>query len=346
MRIILVGDTNIQNRQDPVSAFSKVKTLFDRGDILLGHAEGMFTEAARNHSLPSLPYKDRWRHSTPEMLSGFLEAGFDAVSMASNVSASPEAVTETVELATRIGMKVCGIGKNKQEARQPALITHKGLKVALIARTSVFWPQLVQSTSTKPGAATVRAYTAYQPGNRALEMPGAPPIVTTWPDKLELESLLEDIHAAKQLADCVVVSMHWGVSSSIEIQDYQRRIAHAAIEAGASLIFGHHPHLVCPLEVHRGIPIFYSLGNFAFDWEKVRGRLLDGILLEADWDINSNTLRKVKITPVRRGDDNLIAELPDGSPEAIKTRNFLLNTAELSGTAALESSGNNLVLTL
>ncbi len=346
MRITIVGDTNIQNREDPVSAFSGVRPLFDRADVLLGHAEGMFTEAARNPSIPSLPYKDRWRHSTPEMLKGFSDAGFDAVSMASNVSADPAAVSETVDVARRIGIEVCGIGKNAEEARSPAVAVRGSLKIAMLSRTSVFWPQLVPATETRPGAATVRAYNAYQPGRRALEMPGAAPIVITWPDEAELNALLEDIRRAKKEADCVVLSMHWGVSSSPEIQDYQSRIAHAAIDAGASLIFGHHPHVVCPLEVYRGVPIFYSLGNFAFDWEKARNRILDGIVVEADWDTASASVKKVTVTPVRRGGDNQIGELPEGAPEAIRTRDFLLETARLSDSAPLESSGNSVILTL
>ncbi len=346
MRIVIVGDTNIQEREDPVSAFSKVRSLLERGDILLGHAEGMFTEAARDRSLPSLPYKDRWRHSTPEMLGAFTDAGFDAVSMASNVSADPKAVAETVDVAGALGLRICGIGKNLADARKPAVVTQGDTTLAILSRTSVFWPQLVPAGASRPGAATVRAYNAYQPGRRALEMPGLPPVVVTWPDEGELAALVDDIRKAKEVADCVVLSMHWGVSSSPEVIDYQRTVAHAAIDAGASLVFGHHPHVVCPLEVYRGTSIFYSLGNFAFDWEKARNRILDGIALEAEWDAEAPAIRSVRITPVRRGDDNLIAELPDGAPEALKTRDFLLETAVGVPSSGLRSDGNDLVLNL
>jgi poly-gamma-glutamate synthesis protein (capsule biosynthesis protein) len=251
-----------------------------------------------------------------------------------------------VDVAQTIGIEVCGIGKNVKEAREPAVAINGAFKIAMLSRTSVFWPHLVPATEAKPGAATVRAYNSYQPGRRALEMPGAAPIIITWPDEAELEALIEDIRKAKKAADCVVLSMHWGVSSSTEIQDYQRTIAHAAIDAGASLIFGHHPHVVCPLEVYRGVPIFYSLGNFAFDWEKARNRILDGIVLEAEWNPDSTSVKQVTVTPVRRGEDNLIDELPDGAPEAIKTRDFLLDTARLSDSSILEISDNSVILTL
>ncbi len=346
MRFVVAGDTNIPDREVPESAFAKVKALFEAGEVLLGHAEGMFTEAARDKSVPSLPYKDRWRHSTPEMLSGFADAGFDAVSMASNVSADPAAVAETVDVAAAVGLRISGIGKNKKDARRPALFEKNNTTVALLSRTSVFWPQLVPATETRPGAATVRAHVAYQPGRRALEMPGAAPIVVTWPDEAELAALSEDIATAKKEADCVVLSMHWGVSSSPEVHDYQRAIAHAAIDAGASLVYGHHPHVVCPLEVYDGAPIFYGLGNFAFDWEKARNRLLDGILLRAEWDPSKKAMTEVQVVPVRRGSDNLVAELPQGAPEAERTRDFLIDTAIGVEDAHLVKTGNDVVLTL
>ena len=73
--------------------------------------------------------------------------------------------------------------------------------------------------------------------------------------------------------------MHWGVSSSDEAIDYQREIGRAAVEAGADLVMGHHPHRVQEIEVVGRHPIFYSMGNFAFDWQAMAGRDLDGVLV-------------------------------------------------------------------
>lgn len=67
----------------------------------------------------------------------------------------------------------------------------------------------------------------------------------------------------------VVVSWHWGLSPATggdgRLVDYQQTLARAAVDAGADLVIGHHPHRLQAIEVYRGKVIFYSLGNFAFD---------------------------------------------------------------------------------
>src|SRR5262249_5007451 len=69
---------------------------------------------------------------------------------------------------------------------------------------------------------------------------------------------------AKQSADLVLVSLHWGVHFTARPCDYQVTVAHAAIDAGATAIIGHHPHQLQGIELYKGCIIFYSLGNFSF----------------------------------------------------------------------------------
>ena len=78
------------------------------------------------------------------------------------------------------------------------------------------------------------------------------------------------IKAVRGEADLVVLAMHWGVPpfwrSRFQdgLADYQIEVGHALIDAGADVIVGHHPHSLQEVEVYRGKPIFYSLGNFVF----------------------------------------------------------------------------------
>ena len=68
---------------------------------------------------------------------------------------------------------------------------------------------------------------------------------------------------AKEQADVVVMSIHWGIHHIPKvIAMYQPKVAHAAIDAGADLILGHHPHVLKGIEVYKGKVCFYSLGNF------------------------------------------------------------------------------------
>jgi poly-gamma-glutamate synthesis protein (capsule biosynthesis protein) len=98
-----------------------------------------------------------------------------------------------------------------------------------------------------------------------FEVPGTPPIVRTSLLPEDKARLTSDIAAARKRADIVVCAFHWGISRGhMKIAEYQIELAHHAIDCGADIIFGHHPHVLQGIEVYRGKAIFYSLGNFTF----------------------------------------------------------------------------------
>jgi len=75
--------------------------------------------------------------------------------------------------------------------------------------------------------------------------------------------LQEDIQKDKQSAHIVILSLHWGVRYLPKIiATYQPQVAHAAIDAGADLILGHHPHILKAVETYKGKVCFYGIGNF------------------------------------------------------------------------------------
>ncbi len=65
--------------------------------------------------------------------------------------------------------------------------------------------------------------------------------------------------------DYVIVNIHWGTEYSLLETKAQENIAHALIDNGVDVIFGHHPHVIEPVKIYKGKVIFYSLGNFVFD---------------------------------------------------------------------------------
>jgi len=75
----------------------------------------------------------------------------------------------------------------------------------------------------------------------------------------------DDIRLAKKNADIVFVSFHWGVEYTHNPTDRQIDIAHRAIDAGADLVIGNHPHWIQPSEIYKEKLIVYSHGNFIFD---------------------------------------------------------------------------------
>ena len=97
------------------------------------------------------------------------------------------------------------------------------------------------------------------------------PEVRTWLDERDLERARHDVTAAREAADAVVVVVHWGVPtpwrapSHPTLQEYQRPLGHALIDAGADAVLGNHPHELHAIEFYRDRPIAYSLGNFWID---------------------------------------------------------------------------------
>ena len=337
----LVGDTNVQGREDPASAFSEVRETLRGFDLLMGQLECPLSKPSEDPLAPDISYKQGWRHSDPSAVEGFKVAGFNAVSFASNVTFPPSVAVETAEHLDRAGIAHAGGGRNLAEARAPALVEAGGIKVALLSYTSVFWPIEQPATARSPGVATIKGHTAYQPGRRVLEMPGAPPEIHTWADPSELAAMAGDVEAAKTKADIVIVACHWGVSSQEEHVAYQTEIGKAAIDAGANLVYGTHSHMIGGIELYKGRPIFYSLGNFAFDWQKMRGRNLDGLMVRCV--IGAGGIAHLGLVPVRRNADNNIAVLDPSSPEGTMLTARLVELSEGLGARLITRGGEVII---
>ena len=154
-------------------------------------------------------------------------------------------------------------------------LCHGGFDAALLAYTAVFQPG-GQATESRPGMAVVDVRTSYQPSPRAMEQPGTPPLVRTTVEAQSLAAIERDVELAAGIASCVVVSFHWGISGNREPVDYQVDLAHRAVDAGASIVFGHHPHALSPMGLYRGRPVLYSLANLVFE----SGRPVSGMSRE------------------------------------------------------------------
>ncbi|MCD4701764.1 MAG: CapA family protein, partial [Candidatus Aegiribacteria sp.] len=82
---------------------------------------------------------------------------------------------------------------------------------------------------------------------------------------LSKENLQSDISGACNQCDFLIVSMHMGMEFSKSVHPMYRKLAHQAVDLGASCVIGHHPHVIQGIETYKDTPIFYSLGNFLFD---------------------------------------------------------------------------------
>jgi hypothetical protein len=161
------------------------------------------------------------------------------------------------------GLAVCGAGASLEEARAPAIVEARGRRVAVASYCSIL-PVGYAAERARAGCAPLRAYTHFH--HVEPDQPGTPPRVLTFTDQNDLDALVADVRSARERADIVLLSIHWGLHfTRATLADYQRVVARAAIDAGAHAILGHHPHVLKAIELYRGRPIFYSLGNFAIE---------------------------------------------------------------------------------
>lgn len=87
---------------------------------------------------------------------------------------------------------------------------------------------------------------------------------TVWGD-IDEEALAELLARAVAESDFLIAYVHWGEEYALTHGKRQEALAHALIEGGVDAVIGHHPHVIEDVELYRGKPIFYSLGNFIFD---------------------------------------------------------------------------------
>lgn len=233
------------------------------------------------------PLSDTVTHATEGMVfsaptkaaSGLQAAGIDAVSISNNhvYNKGAKVFAETLATLDQYKIPYFGGGANQKAAHAPYIMTVKGIKIALLGYSSIVGD--VEAGENKSGMAT-------------LEMAPWDPFAEGPVVKMEA-----DIKAAKAQADLVMVYYHWGAEYTHTANPDQRTVAHRAIDAGADLILGTHPHWVQGLEWYHGKLITYSLGNFVFDQEwSIETK--QGVILEAKYagkNLISATLKPYQI---------------------------------------------------
>jgi hypothetical protein len=250
-----VGDIG-PDRADPASIFRHVRDVIRQGDIA-------FTQLECNLSNRGVGLVENARN--PKIAEAIREAGFNVVSFAGNhcLESGINAFFDTLKNLKKQRLPVIGVGKNIEEARKPTIIECKNTKVAFLAYNSVI-PQGHWAEKNRPGCAPLRARTLYE--QMDPPQPGTPCWIHTFPYREDVAAMTADVKKAKSQADLVVVSMHCGIHMTpAVIAEYQRDIAHAAIDAGADLILQHHAHILKGIEIYSGKVIFYSLCNFALE---------------------------------------------------------------------------------
>ena len=264
-KLLLTGDVNLMNIADPTEPFRQIVGDLRAADVVFGNMECCLHLPANRHS-----HANEGFFADPAVGGEALKfSGIQAVGIANNVNYGTTNILSSIARLDEIGVLHTGAGPNLAAARAPAIIQRNGLRVGVLQRSSVYWPTDHEASVDSPGIAVLRGHTAYQvPQGRAHagipppNRPGIPPVVITWADPVYLAEFRKDIEVLRSQVDVLVASCHWGLGR--EPMQYMTDIGRAAIDAGADVVMGHGPHYSLPIEVYKGRPIYYGLGNLCF----------------------------------------------------------------------------------
>lgn len=264
-RVTLLGCGDVGPYYEPEPGYlSLCKSTLESGDIRFAHCEKIFS----TRGYLQVHGDGHYSRQDPARAKIFADCGFNVVSLAGNKAMDwgVEALQDTIDLFNSMGIQTVGGGRNAEEARRPAIVTVNGVRVAFLAYSSVL-REGYAATKQTPGTAPLRVHTFYTPQDW---QPGTPPRVHTVPWDEDLAAMAEDVANTKKQADVVVVSLHMGIHNIPRVlADYQKIIARTAIENGADLIFGHHPHIPKGVEVFGDKVCFYSLSHFLWSQRQI-----------------------------------------------------------------------------
>jgi poly-gamma-glutamate synthesis protein (capsule biosynthesis protein) len=264
------------DREGSLAPFSGIVQPLRDADIAFGILEGGI--GTRGEPLQD---KEHTFRSRPSAARGLANAGFDVVSLATPhiMDYGEEGFLDTMEFLSWYGVKYVGGGVNKEKARKPVVLNAKGVKVAFLAyyRGSQFDQSF--SREGKPGPA--------------------------FPVYGELEN---DVAAAKAQSDLVIACIHWGVQveKQQKVSNRQKLYARKLIDSGADAVIGQWLHLLQGIEIYKGKPIIYSLGDFIYG--TYAKKLPMGFIVK--FVFSRSELLRVEITPLSTSDTTTSSYFP------------------------------------
>lgn len=276
-----------------------------KGDVKFTNLEAAVAEQGQT------VHEGRGFLTPPEALDALKTFGFNLLSLAGNhaFDLKVPGIQNTIREADRRKIVYAGTGNNMAEAVAPGYLRTPNATVALIASASGLISPGASATPDHPGVNELRVEAGDKENEATDDLPGAP---ANTPNPEDSQRILQSIRYARQHADIVIVYQHNHVFgnhsfSTIFTEGMQERLApndwlkswsHAEIDAGADIVVMHGAPLLHGVEIYRGRPIFYDLGNFIYnvpptltyidepmDWESAvayvqfQGKMLQSISL-------------------------------------------------------------------
>ena len=201
-------------------------------DLTLGNLECVVSKLGQPE-----PGKQFTFEADPLSFSRLNAAGFDVMSVANNHSGDygKAAFIDMLGALPGYGVTPLGGGANLSAAHAPVIKRIRTTTVGFLAYCEI-GPENFAATASSPGH--------------------------SW---LDPDLVRADVAATRPLVDYLIVFTHWGIEYQPQEDADQQAMARVAIDAGADLVVGAHPHIIQPNDSYKGKPIIYSLGNFVFD---------------------------------------------------------------------------------
>ena len=314
--LVAVGDVMLDcltterlRHYDPDYPFARIASTLKEGDLTFANLECPISERG---TAAQKPYTFRAHPFTVEALT---DSGINLVSLANNhiLDYGVDALEDTLELLEEQGIAYTGAGRNEAEARKGVTLELGGVKTTVLAYSGVFR----------------HGYPEWRAGP---ENPG-----TLY--YCEREQFITDIEKARCRADVVIVSLHFGEEYSHQVTDEQRETSRLAVDSGADLVLGHHSHTPQGIELYRGRPIVYSLGNFLF-YPFSKSICNETYVLQTR--VGQKGIESLRLIPVLLGNSQ---PYPAAGEEAARLRTLLTGLLEDLGTA-WEIEGEAIVIPL
>jgi poly-gamma-glutamate capsule biosynthesis protein CapA/YwtB (metallophosphatase superfamily) len=208
--------------------FHRISSFLRKKDLVVMNLETPLTDQGRDKGL----FK-----SDPRYAQAMKRAGITVVNLSNNhiFDAGEKGFHDTLNHLKEAGLEYVGVGHNLEDARAGKVIDVAGTRCCFLSYTQFCNSRFASLAKTDSGI-----------------LP------------LDRKLMTEDVYRAKNKADLVIVSLHWGFENQPNVHPVQVEIARSLIDVGADCLIGHHPHVPHAVEVYRGRPIIYSLGNFIF----------------------------------------------------------------------------------
>ena len=334
MTIVLTGQSMLRSdlRATRPAAIPALKALLT-GDVIFTNLEAAIAQPGQTIQ------EGRGFLTPPEALDALTGIGVNLLALSGNHAFDLKeiGIENTIREADRRHIVHAGTGRTLTDASAPAYLKAPNGTVALVASASGLIAAGGRAAADHAGVNELRVFAGDRQNNATDDLPGAP---SNTPNADDAQRILSSIREARQHADIVIVYQHNHVFgtrsfSTIFTEGMPERLApnpwlvkwtHAEIDAGADIVVMHGAPLLHGIELYRGRPIFYDLGNFIYNvpptltyidepmsWES----LVATIRVEGK-AVRSISLRPVVLNPI--GDGQPDVHNPYTSNEFLHTR--------------------------